>query len=158
MVDLLAGRSDLAVRHVVGDRFLADAAARAGHGRGIMYDVVGYEDQMVQVYAAADLMVTRAGASTIAELSTAGVPAIIVPWGGAANDHQTDNASVLGSVGAAVVVPETELTARRLADLVTGFIDDRDQLSDMAAASFVAGAMHRSGNLAELIEAVASRR
>jgi undecaprenyldiphospho-muramoylpentapeptide beta-N-acetylglucosaminyltransferase len=158
MTELLGARTDLAVRHIVGDRFLADAAVRPPRDHGIMYHVVGYEDQMVQVYAAADLMVTRAGASTIAELSTVGVPAIIVPWAGAADDHQTDNAAVLGSVGAAVVVPEAELSAHRLAELVTGFIDDRDQLRDMAAASFQAGAMHRSGKLAELIEEVAVRR
>ena len=50
---------DIAVRHVVGDRFLADAAAERSGEQGIMYSVIGYEDQMVQVYAAADVMVTR---------------------------------------------------------------------------------------------------
>ncbi len=158
MVELLADRADIAVRHVVGDRFLAEAGAPRAADHGIMYDVIGYENQMVQVYAAADLMITRAGASTIAELATVGMPAIVVPWAGSADDHQSDNARILGSIGAAVVVPESELSAQRLADLVTGFIADPELLHEMADASFVAGDAHRSGRLSDLIEEVAARR
>jgi UDP-N-acetylglucosamine--N-acetylmuramyl-(pentapeptide) pyrophosphoryl-undecaprenol N-acetylglucosamine transferase len=57
-----------------------------------MYDVIGYEDRMPQLYAAGDLMITRAGASTIAELAATGTPAVVVPWPGAAENHQVDNA------------------------------------------------------------------
>ena len=60
-----------------------------------MYRVIGYEERMPHVYAAADLMMTRAGAATIAELATVGMPAIVVPWPGAADDHQVDNAREL---------------------------------------------------------------
>jgi undecaprenyldiphospho-muramoylpentapeptide beta-N-acetylglucosaminyltransferase len=162
MVAQLGDRADVAVRHVVGERFLDDflagVAAERSDDRGIMYDVIGYEDQMVQVYAAADLLVTRAGASTIAELSTAGMPAVIVPWSGAADDHQTDNARVLGEVGAAVVVPEAELTAEHLTDIVTGLMSDPDELVAMGTAAYAAGEAHRSGRLAELIDEVAARR
>jgi UDP-N-acetylglucosamine--N-acetylmuramyl-(pentapeptide) pyrophosphoryl-undecaprenol N-acetylglucosamine transferase len=83
----LADRLDLAVYHMVGDRNLADAAPARDGSEGIMYRVLGYEDRMPLVYAAADLMMTRAGASTIAELATVGVPALIVPWPGAAGDR-----------------------------------------------------------------------
>ncbi len=158
MVVLLADRVDIAVRHIVGDRFLGQAGIDRRSDQGIMYDVIGYEDQMVRVYAAADLMITRAGASTIGELATAGVPAIIVPWAGAAEDHQTDNATILGSLGAAVVVPESELSARRLAEIVTGCISDPHELGRMAAAAFAAGEAHRSGRLGALIEEVAAHR
>lgn len=157
MVEQLADRRDIAVRHVVGDRFLASAAAERSNEQGIMYDVIGYEDQMVQVYAAADLMITRAGASTIAELATAGMPAVIVPWAASADDHQSDNARILGDVGAAVVLAEQDLTAQRLGEIVRGFVDDRDSLAEMAAAAHAAGDAHRSGRLADLIEAVAAR-
>jgi UDP-N-acetylglucosamine:LPS N-acetylglucosamine transferase len=58
-----------------------------------MYDVIGYEDRMASVYAAADLLVTRAGASTIAELATVGAPAVIVPWAASADDHTTSPAT-----------------------------------------------------------------
>ena len=74
-----------------------DATAAAGPARdGILYTVVGYEERMPQAYAAADLVVARAGASTVAELAAIGVPSILVPWPGAAADHQTDNARSLG--------------------------------------------------------------
>ncbi|CAB4878408.1 unannotated protein [freshwater metagenome] len=158
MVDILADRGDIAVRHVVGDRFLAGAGAERSGERGIMYTVIGYENQMVQVYAAADLMVTRAGASTIAELATAGMPAVIVPWAGSADDHQTDNARILASVGAAVVVPENQLSARALADIVVDLVDNPTSLETMAAAAHHAGDAHRSGRLGALIERVAAQR
>lgn len=158
MVDLLGERDDIAVRHVVGDRFLAGAGAQRSGERGIMYAVVGYEDQMVPVYAAADLMITRAGASTIAELSVAGMPAVIVPWAGAAENHQADNARILGDAGAAVVVAENELTAELLASIVAGFADDRESLAPLAAAADAMGEPHRSGRLVAVIEEVASGR
>ncbi|MEO6124633.1 MAG: undecaprenyldiphospho-muramoylpentapeptide beta-N-acetylglucosaminyltransferase [Ilumatobacteraceae bacterium] len=158
LVDELGARSDLAVRHVVGDRFLKSAAAqRSGRG-GIMYDVIGYEDRMVQVYAAADLMITRAGASTIAELATAGMPAIIVPWSASADDHQTDNARILGEVGAAVVLSESDVAGDGLTRSVLALVDDRDHLADMAAKAFAAGEAHRSGRLTALIEELAADR
>jgi UDP-N-acetylglucosamine--N-acetylmuramyl-(pentapeptide) pyrophosphoryl-undecaprenol N-acetylglucosamine transferase len=158
MVDALGQRGDIAVRHVVGDRFLADAAAERSGEQGIMYSVIGYEDRMVQVFAAADLMITRAGASTIAELSTAGMPAIIVPWAASADDHQADNARILGDVGAAVVMAETELTGERLATVVRELADDPLALATMASAAFAAGEAHRSGRLAALIDDVGSGR
>jgi UDP-N-acetylglucosamine--N-acetylmuramyl-(pentapeptide) pyrophosphoryl-undecaprenol N-acetylglucosamine transferase len=158
LVESLAARSDIAVRHVVGDRFLAGAAAQRSGQQGIMYTVIGYEDQMVQVYAAADLMITRAGASTIAELSTAGVAAVIVPWAASADDHQSDNARILGDVGAAVVVAERDLSGRRLTDIVVDLIDDPRALAEISAAAFAAGEAHRSGRLVALIEDVAARR
>ncbi len=106
---------DLAVRHVVGERFLTDddatAAARPARD-GILYTVVGYEERMPQAYAATDLVVARAGASTVAELAAIGVPSILVPWPGAAADHQTDNARSLAAVGAAVLLPESRARRR----------------------------------------------
>lgn len=156
MVERLADRGDIAVRHVVGERFLSEAGATRTGNQGIMYTVIGYEDQMVQVFAAADLMVTRAGASTIAELATAGMPAVIVPWAGSADDHQSDNARVLGSAGAAVVVSDTELSAQVLADLVVKYIDDPTALGALADAAHAAGDAHRSGRLISLIESVAA--
>jgi len=158
MVEILGDRRDIAVRHIVGDRFLGTAAAQRKGERGIMYTVVGYEDQMVKVIVAADLMVTRAGASTIAELSTAGVPAIIVPWAASADDHQTDNARILGDAGAAVVIAEADLSGARLAKVVTDLAADPEALAAMAAAAHTAGAAHRSGRLADLIEKVGSQR
>ncbi len=157
----LIGHAQVVIRHVVGERFVDDNPAindtNLGAATGMMYTVIGYEDDMVSAYAAADLMITRAGAGTIAELSTVGVPAIIIPWSGAAEDHQTLNAAILGDVGAAVVLSDAQLTRSRLCDEVAMLIDDRQRLRTMASKAFAAGAAHRSGRLAELIDEVATR-
>ncbi len=158
LVENLSDRSDIAIRHVVGDRFLASAASERSGEHGIMYDVIGYEEQMVQVYAAVDLMITRAGASTIAELSTAGMPAIVIPWAASADDHQSDNARILGDIGAAVVMSETELARDGLTATVLRLVDDDEALADLGAAAFAAGEAHRSGRLIALIEDLAADR
>jgi UDP-N-acetylglucosamine--N-acetylmuramyl-(pentapeptide) pyrophosphoryl-undecaprenol N-acetylglucosamine transferase len=157
-VALSEERRDLAVRHVVGERFLTDddPTAAAGPARdGILYTVVGYEERMPQAYAAADLVVARAGASTVAELAAIGVPSILVPWPGAAGDHQTDNARTLAAVGAAVLLRESQLTPVRLAREIEQLRADPSALPAMAAAARAAGEIHRSGRLALLIEEVA---
>lgn len=154
-VEQLADRSDLAVYHVVGDRFLGDAAPTRDGAHGILYRVIGYEDRMPLLYAAADLMVTRAGASTIAELATVGAPAVVVPWPGAAENHQVDNAKVLSTKAAAVLVEQSEFTVERLLAEIERYRSSPDELAELAARAHAAGAMHRSGRLAELIERVA---
>ena len=155
-VERLADRRDLAVHHVVGDRFLKDAAPTRDGADGILYRVIGYEDRMALLYAATDLMITRAGAGTLAELATVGVPAIVVPWPGAAENHQVDNAKMLADVGAAVMIEQAELSADRLVAEIEGFIASPSTLADIAAAAHAAGALHRSGKLVALVERVAA--
>lgn len=154
-VGLLAGRSDLAVYHVVGERNLVEPAPERDGGSGILYRVIGYEDRMDAVYAAADLMVTRAGAGTIAELATVGMPAIVVPWPDAAENHQVGNARVLSDVGAAVLLEQDRLDGRRLADEITRLVDDPAARHAIAETARNAGSMHRSTRLVALLERVA---
>ena len=151
-----AGRHDLAVYHVVGDRFLSDAAPNRDDEAGILYRVIGYEDRMPQLYAAADLLVTRGGAGTIAELATVGAPAIVVPWPGAAENHQVDNAKVLSDQGAAVLLEQADLTVDRLVAEVERFLSSPADLARVAAAAYAAGAVHRSGKLVAVVERVAA--
>lgn len=155
-VERWAGRTDLAVYHVVGDRFLSEAAPTHDGEQGILYRVIGYEDRMPQLYAAADLLVTRGGAGTIAELATVGAPAIVVPWPGAAENHQVDNAKVLSDQGAAVLLEQADLTVDRLVVEVELFIAAPAELARVAAAAYAAGAVHRSGKLVALVERVAA--
>ncbi len=157
MVIACGNRQDIAVRHIVGERFLLEASssARAGDA-GILYQVIGYEEQMPLVYAAADLVVARAGASTIAELAAVGVPSILVPWAGAAEDHQTDNAGVLGDVGAALVLAESDLSADRLLSEIDRLAGDRTGLAAMARAARALGEAHRSNALVALVDEVAA--
>ncbi|MEO5724215.1 MAG: UDP-N-acetylglucosamine--N-acetylmuramyl-(pentapeptide) pyrophosphoryl-undecaprenol N-acetylglucosamine transferase [Ilumatobacteraceae bacterium] len=155
-VDRLAARRDLAVHHVVGERFMPQTApARTGE-HGILYHVVGYEERMPAVYAAADLLVTRAGAGTIAELAAAGVPAIVVPWPGAAQNHQVDNARELSDRGAAVLIEQADLTVDRLISEIDRLQGDPNALAEIAVAARTAGALTRSGALVRVVERVAA--
>jgi UDP-N-acetylglucosamine--N-acetylmuramyl-(pentapeptide) pyrophosphoryl-undecaprenol N-acetylglucosamine transferase len=156
-VERLTDRSDLAVFHVVGDRNLGDAAPGRGGDHGIMYRVLGYEDRMPLVYAAADMMMTRAGAATIAELATVGMPAVVVPWPGAAENHQVDNARQLSDHGGAVLIEERDLTVDRLIDELNTFMSDPARLAAMSATASMLGAAHRSGKLVDVVERVAAQ-
>ncbi len=156
MVATWADRDDVYVHHVVGDRWLADAPPSLAGGAGIMYRVIGYEDRMPLLYAASDLMITRAGASTIAELAATGTPAVVVPWPGAAENHQLDNARTLTDLGAAVLLEEADLTTVRLTEVVGDLLADPSRLAAVSAAAHAAGERHRGDSLIRLVEAVAS--
>ena len=94
-----AERPDVAVYHVVGNRDAKWAADRenaaSGRDRVLWYHQVGYEEQMPFFYQAADVVVCRAGANTVAELAVVGVPSVLVPLPGAPGDHQAANAAML---------------------------------------------------------------
>ena len=154
-VERLAARRDLAVHHVVGPRFLEAAAPARDGADGILYRVIGYEDRMTQLYAAADLFVTRAGAGTIAELATVGAPAIVVPWPGAAENHQVDNAKVLSNHGAAVLIEQSEFTVDRLCAEIERFVAHPAELAELAERARAQGEAHRSGRLVAAVERVA---
>jgi UDP-N-acetylglucosamine--N-acetylmuramyl-(pentapeptide) pyrophosphoryl-undecaprenol N-acetylglucosamine transferase len=156
-VDRLASRRDLAIYHVVGERFLAKAAPSRDGQSGILYRVVGYESQMASVYAAADLLITRAGAGTLAELATVGAPAIVVPWPDAAENHQLANAKLLSDHGAALLIEQDAFSTERLIAEVEHFLASPAALAELAAKAHSAGALHRSGKLVALIEEVAGR-
>lgn len=96
-------------------------------------EVIAFIDDMAKRYAACDLVLCRAGALTIAELSTAGVASILVPYPHAVDDHQTSNARFLSSHGAAVLLPQSELTAQKLAELLANLT--REKLLGMAIAA-----------------------
>jgi UDP-N-acetylglucosamine--N-acetylmuramyl-(pentapeptide) pyrophosphoryl-undecaprenol N-acetylglucosamine transferase len=95
--------------------------------------VRGFFDPMAPVYRAADLVVARAGAMTVAELCAWGKPSILVPLPTAAADHQTRNADALAAAGAAVALPEARLTPFTLAEQVTGLFADRARLESLGA-------------------------
>ena len=97
--------------------------------------VRGFWDPISDAYAAADLMVGRAGAMTTAELCAWGLPALCVPLPHAAADHQTTNAKALVEAGAAVLLPESLVSGARLAAAVRQLIGDRGALQKMAGAA-----------------------
>lgn len=155
LVDRWSHRSDVAVYHVVGERFVSEAKPELDGTHGIMYAVKGYERRMADLYAAADLLVTRGGAGTISELATVGAPALIVPWPGAAENHQLDNARTLSDHGAAVTIVQSDLTVDRLAGEIDRLHGDPAALAAIADAAFAQGVRHRDGSLVDVIERVA---
>ena len=109
------------------------AAVQAGY-RDVVSDarVEAFINDMAAAYAWADLVVCRSGALTVAELAAAGVASVLVPFPYAVDDHQTANASHLVRAGAAILVPQTELTAAALAEILARFNNKRAALLDMA--------------------------
>lgn len=96
--------------------------------------LVEYIDRMDRVYAAADLVVCRAGALTCSELMVTGTPAVLVPSPNVVADHQTKNARSMERAGAAQLLPESEL-ADRFVEVVDGLLDDREAREEMAEAA-----------------------
>jgi len=94
--------------------------------------VVPFIDDMATAYSDASLVVCRAGATTLAELTVCGRPAILIPFPFAAKDHQTANARVLEDINAAVILPQDELSPERLAILLVDLLNDRQKLQFMA--------------------------
>ncbi len=100
------------------------------------YKVVEFlGDELPDVYAAADLVVGRAGAGTIAELAYVGLPAILIPLPGARGDEQALNARVLGDVGAAIVIEQSDATPERLQTEILRLLDDPERRGRMANAA-----------------------
>lgn len=132
-----AGRSDVAIRHVVGRRDYEASVASAPPPvpGGLIYQQVPFEDHMELLLSAADVAVERAGASTVAELTVAGLPAILVPLPGAPGDHQTANARRLAAAGAAVMVPDGEFDATRLGLELDRLMQDASGRRTMATAA-----------------------
>lgn len=100
--------------------------------------VLPFIDDMASAYAAADLVVCRAGAMTLSELAALGKPSILVPFPHAAADHQTHNANVLAAKGAAQMLPQSELPGGALERMVTQLLADPDALAAMSAAALKA--------------------
>jgi UDP-N-acetylglucosamine--N-acetylmuramyl-(pentapeptide) pyrophosphoryl-undecaprenol N-acetylglucosamine transferase len=119
------------VLHAAGVR---DHAALALSVEGPHYDLRPYIDGLGDALAACDLCVSRAGGS-IFEIAAAGKPAILVPYPRASADHQTANARWMTAAGAAVCIPDAELTAARLGQEVGALLGDPSRLASMSAAS-----------------------
>ncbi len=100
---------------------------------GVSADIRPFLDDMAHQYAQADVVICRAGALTVAEVAAAGVASVLIPFPFAVDDHQTHNARFLSEKGAAVLLPQTELNAEKLAQLLRQL--DRDRLSTMAQAA-----------------------
>ena len=119
------------VRHQAGERTIAEAQA-AYEAHNIDVELQPFIEDMAAAYAWADLVICRAGALTVAELSAAGLPAIFVPYPSAVDDHQTANARPLTDAGAAALIAEKDLSDETLAGLLRQWLSSRDDLISRA--------------------------
>jgi UDP-N-acetylglucosamine--N-acetylmuramyl-(pentapeptide) pyrophosphoryl-undecaprenol N-acetylglucosamine transferase len=131
---LLTALPRLTVLHQAGAKHLetTQAAYAASGADPSRWDVRAFLDDMPARFADADLILCRSG-SSVAELAAAGKPSVLVPFPFAADDHQHKNALIFEQAGAAVLVPESELTDDRLTRELTGLLSDRERLREMGA-------------------------
>lgn len=144
----LAGSVAVDVRHQAGERWV-EAARKSYTDANVRADVQPFIEDMAEAYGWADLVICRAGALTISELAAAGVGAILVPFPAAVDDHQTHNARFLVSEGAAVLIPDRELTTERLADELRHLCAGRGKLLAMAERARLLARPHAAYELAD---------
>lgn len=151
-VTTLAARGQrVAVIHLTGEADRDTIKTRYAQA-GVTAEVHAFTTDMGPLYARAHLAVCRAGASTCAELCLFGVPALLVPYPHAANDHQTANARALEKAGAVDVVPESDLRVSWLADYLLASIQKRDRLDRMRVALKARAKPEGAERLADLVE------
>jgi UDP-N-acetylglucosamine--N-acetylmuramyl-(pentapeptide) pyrophosphoryl-undecaprenol N-acetylglucosamine transferase len=110
--------------------------------------VTPFIDDMVTAYRRAHVVLCRAGATSCAELTALGVPAILVPFPQAADDHQTKNATDLVAQNAAVLLPQTDLSPERLADAIERLLVDDDHRARLVEGARRAGRLDAAGDIA----------
>jgi UDP-N-acetylglucosamine--N-acetylmuramyl-(pentapeptide) pyrophosphoryl-undecaprenol N-acetylglucosamine transferase len=124
------------VVHQSGEKHL-DALRKHYAQAGAQGELVAFIDDMARRYAEADIVICRAGAVTVAELSAGGMASILVPFPFAVDDHQTANARFLADAGAAILVQQKDLSAEKLAELIRSL--DRSRLLGMASKARALG-------------------
>ena len=150
------------ILHATGRRDHAAVAqawdATAGAGERPLVRCVGFIDRMELAYAAADAVVCRSGASTLAELTVLGLPSVLVPYPHATADHQTANARSLAEAGGAVIVADADFDAARLVAQAEPLLLDERRREAMAAAARSFGRPHAADEVARLVLDAVARR
>ncbi|MCG2585322.1 undecaprenyldiphospho-muramoylpentapeptide beta-N-acetylglucosaminyltransferase [Massilia sp. TS11] len=142
------------VTHQSGKKNIA--ALRAAYEQaGVTANVVDFIDDMASAYRDADLVICRAGAITVSELTAAGVASVLVPFVASTTSHQRDNAEWMDKNKAALHVPQAQLHPEQLAALLQGL--DRAQCAAMAAAAHALGKRDANAAIAEVLEQLAGQ-
>ncbi|MEY4283900.1 MAG: undecaprenyldiphospho-muramoylpentapeptide beta-N-acetylglucosaminyltransferase [Betaproteobacteria bacterium] len=141
------------VVHQSGEKHLPDLIAHYQE-HGVNGDLRAFIDDMATELAQADVVIARAGASTVTEVAAVGVAAIFVPFPQAVDDHQTANARFLSQEDAAMLVPQRELSAERLAELILSL--DRASLMEMACKARDKGQRQATAHVVRACEELVS--
>lgn len=140
--------------HQTGEREYESVATAYLETR-LSAEISPFIDNMAAHFAGADLIVCRSGASTVAEITAAGKPAIFVPLPTAADNHQFKNAELLARHQAAVLFEEKDLTPEKFADSIVGLLTDRAKLREMGEAARKLSHPNAAGTIAELAVRIA---
>jgi UDP-N-acetylglucosamine--N-acetylmuramyl-(pentapeptide) pyrophosphoryl-undecaprenol N-acetylglucosamine transferase len=143
----------LQVIHLAGESG-AGAVQSAYAAAGLPAAVLPFCDDMQDIYPAADLAVSRSGASSLGELSWFGLPSVLIPYPYAAEDHQKLNAQIFAAAGAAEILTEKGASGESLAGLLRSLLDSREALSNMAAAARSLAPRDAAERVAAVLEGV----
>lgn len=157
--DLLA-RPNLHVVHITGPKEL-DAVREAlalTPDEERRWHLMGYQDRMGETMAAADAIVSRAGATSLAEISARCIPALLVPFPFATEDHQTTNARAYVDAGCAMMIPDAEVEGSAFAEALASLIDDAAVREAQVAAARAQKTVQAAALLADVVEAAAKIR
>jgi UDP-N-acetylglucosamine--N-acetylmuramyl-(pentapeptide) pyrophosphoryl-undecaprenol N-acetylglucosamine transferase len=156
LADAWRDRDDVTIHHVTGPRNYEDCERRLAtvrrEGDWLRYTMVPYEDRLDRLYARCSLALCRSGSGSVAELTAAGVPSVLVPLPRAPSDHQMHNARTLAAHGAAVVVADRDCDAAVLDPLLSGLLTDADRLAEMSLAARAIARPDAAQRLADLVE------
>lgn len=155
--ELLKKVSGLRIVHQTGEADF-NAASAAYEKLGDSVEVHRFIDDMPRAFAQASLLVCRSGASTVAEVTAAGKPAIFVPFSRAADDHQKRNAEALERTGAAVMLEQSQLTSESLIQVVNSLLQDRARLKAMGEAARGLAHPNAAREIAETAAKLAGKR
>ncbi len=133
-----------------------DALRAAYASAGVQSDVVAFIDDMAAAYAEADVVICRAGAITVSELTAAGVASVLVPFVASTTSHQRNNAQWMAQQQAAMHLPQAELSAARVAQLLRTLT--RAQCLTMASAAHAVGKRDANGAIADVLEQLATEK
>ena len=148
---------EIRIVHQTGERDF-DSVQQAYKQAGIAAQVSKFIDNMPQAFADADLVLCRSGASTVAEITAAGKPAIFVPFPQAADDHQRRNAEALVEAHAAQLIPEAELSVERLVESIATAFSDPARLQNMARNARALSHPRAAAEIAEMAAKLAEHR
>lgn len=151
----ISSETNITVRHQCGEKHY-EKALSLYREYGVEGEVVAFIDDMAAALEWADLVICRAGALTISELSAVGVASILIPFPFAIDDHQTANGEWLVQQGAAEIRQQHELSAQELSSMIMSFIEDKNKLTTMAVAARAAAKPNATRICADICMEVAN--
>jgi UDP-N-acetylglucosamine--N-acetylmuramyl-(pentapeptide) pyrophosphoryl-undecaprenol N-acetylglucosamine transferase len=144
-------RSDRQILHLVGASEFDLFRAKVAHGGELRYEMLDFLSEMIDAYSVADLALCRGGATTLAELTAVGLPAIIVPYPWHRDHQQERHAEVLATAGAAVALPDPDTTTESVEAIADPLLDSDDSLLTMSKASLQLGHPDAAQHLAGVV-------